>query len=116
MLEMKITITAEDAVISAINNLAKSLSQSGTQNVINVTEQKHTGAEIKPIADTAVPTAAPKYTLDMIANAGSALIDAGKLEQLMALLGKFGVESLTDLDPQNYGSIATELRALGAAI
>lgn len=64
----------------------------------------------------AVPTSAPQYTLDMIATAGSALIDAGKMDQLMGLLGKFGVASLTELAPENYGAVANELRAMGAAI
>lgn len=64
----------------------------------------------------AVPTSAPQYTLDMIATAGSALIDAGKMDQLMGLLGKFGVVSLTELAPESYGAVANELRALGAAI
>lgn len=64
----------------------------------------------------AVPTSAPQYTLDMIATAGSALIDAGKMDQLMGLLGKFGVASLTELAPESYGAIANELRALGTAI
>ena len=64
----------------------------------------------------AVPTAAPQYTLEMIATAGSALIDAGKMDQLMLLLNKFGVASLTDIDPNNYGAVANELRAMGAAI
>lgn len=63
-----------------------------------------------------VPTSAPQYTLEMIATAGSALIDAGKMDQLMQLLGKFGVASLTELAPDNYGAMANELRALGAAI
>lgn len=63
-----------------------------------------------------VPTSAPQYTLDMIASAGATLIDAGKMEQLMQLLDRFGVKSLTELSPENYGAIATELRALGAAI
>ena len=67
-------------------------------------------------AAPAVPTSAPQYTLDMIATAGSALIDAGKMDQLMGLLGKFGVESLTELAPESYGAVANELRALGAAI
>ena len=64
----------------------------------------------------AVPTSAPQYTLDMIATAGSALIDAGKMNQLMQLLGKFGVASLTELAPESYGAVAGELRALGATI
>lgn len=63
-----------------------------------------------------VPTSAPQYTLDMIATAGSALIDAGKMDQLMQLLGKFGIASLTELAPENYGAMANELRAIGASI
>ena len=73
-----------------------------------------------PVANTApaptAPTSAPQYTLDMIATAGSALIDAGKMDQLMQLLGRFGVASLTELAPESYGAVAGELRALGAAI
>lgn len=89
----------------------------------------HTAAQIAPtvpvvqpapVANTApaptVPTSAPQYTLDMIATAGSALIDAGKMDQLMQLLGKFGVASLTELAPESYGAVAGELRALGATI
>ncbi len=64
----------------------------------------------------AVPTSAPQYTLEMIATAGSALLDAGKMEQLMQLLGRFGVASLTELAPESYGAVANELRAMGAAI
>lgn len=74
---------------------------------------------VAPVANTApapVPTAAPQYTLDMIATAGSALIDAGKMDQLMQLLAKFGVASLTELAPDHYGAVAMELRTLGAAI
>ena len=73
-----------------------------------------------PVANTTpaptAPTSAPQYTLDMIATAGSALIDAGKMDQLMQLLGKFGVASLTELAPESYGAVAGELRALGATI
>lgn len=75
---------------------------------------------VTPVANVApapaVPTSAPQYTLDMIATAGSALIDAGKMDQLMQLLGKFGVASLTELAPESYGAVANELRAMGAAI
>lgn len=63
-----------------------------------------------------VPTAAPQYTLEMLAKAGTALIDAGRMNDVMALLGKFGVEALTSLDPSMYGAMATELRNLGAQI
>ena len=73
-------------------------------------------APTAPAQAPTVPTSAPQYTLEMIANAGSSLIDAGKMDQLMGLLGRFGVASLTELAPENYGAIAGELRALGATI
>lgn len=69
----------------------------------------------QPIAP-AVPTGAPTYTLEMLATAGAALIDAGKMDALLNLLGKYGVAALTALDPAQYGSVASDLRALGAQI
>ena len=68
-----------------------------------------------PVA-SAVPTGAPTYTLDMIARAGAALVDAGKMDALCGLLAKYGVEALTALDPVQYGNFANDLRALGAQI
>ena len=67
-------------------------------------------------APNGVPTAAPQYTLEMIAKAGTALVDAGKTAEVSALLARYGVEVLTALDPSMYGSIAMELRAMGAQI
>lgn len=63
-----------------------------------------------------VPTSAPQYTLEMLAKAGTALIDAGKMNELSALLAKYGVEALTSLNPAQYGVFANELRGMGAAI
>ena len=63
-----------------------------------------------------VPTAAPAYTLEMIATAGTALIDAGKMKLLTDLIARYGISSITELDPSQYGAFATELRALGAQI
>ena len=68
-----------------------------------------------PVAP-AVPTGAPTYTLEMSARAGTALVDAGKMDALCALLAKYGVEALTALDPAQYGNFANDLRALGAQI
>lgn len=65
----------------------------------------------------AIPvTTAPAYTLDQIAKAGASLVDAGKMEQLLALLTKHGVQAVTQIQPDQYGAFATELRALGAQI
>ena len=144
MLEIKITICAPD-LSDAINSLAKSIAGRNTASVPteDSPEQKDNAkncapanTQAAPTAPTAptvpsgaavkdgggnpqpsiIPTAAPQYTLDMIATAGSALIDAGKISQLVQLLSKFGVASLTELAPENYGAMAADLRALGASI
>lgn len=65
----------------------------------------------------AVPiAAAPGYTSEQLSRAGAALVDAGKRDQLVALLLQHGVQALTQLDPAQYGAFATELRGLGAQI
>lgn len=145
MLEMKITIAAPD-LAAAINNLAVALANGNTvpaekpAKAEKQTEAKDaaqqapvnpmqaTGAPLSatpaqtaaPVANapvaSAVPTGAPTYTLDMIARAGAALIDAGKMDALCGLLAKYGVEALTALDPAQYGNFANDLRALGALI
>lgn len=144
MLEMKITIAAPD-LAAAINNLAAALDgntvpaekpakaekQTEAKDAAQqapVNPMQATGAPLSatpaqtvvPVANapvaSAVPTGAPTYTLDMIARAGAALVDAGKMDALCGLLAKYGVEALTALDPAQYGNFANDLRALGAQI
>lgn len=145
MLEMKITIAAPD-LAAAINNLAVALANGNTvpaekpAKAEKQTEAKDTAQQapvnpmqatgaplsatpaqtVAPVANvpvaSAVPTGAPTYTLDMIARAGAALVDAGKMDALCGLLAKYGVEALTALDPAQYGNFANDLRALGAQI
>lgn len=68
-------------------------------------------------AAPAVPVAsAPAYTLDQISRAGAALVDAGKGPQLVALLGEYGVQAVTQLSPDRYGDFATKMRGLGARL
>ena len=64
-----------------------------------------------------VPTAAaPTYTYEVLARAASQLMDAGKQQQLVTLLGQFGVQSLMTLPKERYGEFATALRSLGAKL
>jgi hypothetical protein len=65
----------------------------------------------------AVPVAAaPAYTHEQIMTAGAALMDAGKTNELIALLNAFGVQAVTHLKAEQLGAFATELRKLGAQI
>jgi len=70
-----------------------------------------------PAPVPAVPVApAPTYNRDQIMTAGAALIDAGKINELMGLLNAFGVQAVTQLKQDQLGAFATELRKLGAQI
>ena len=69
-----------------------------------------------PAAPAVPVTTAPSYTLDQIAKAGASLVDAGKMEPLLALLSRYGVQAVTQIAPEHYGAFAAELRALGAQI
>lgn len=145
MTEVKITITAPE-LANAINNLAAALagktsldnpdkSVQTEQNVMQynpVTPVAPVSAPAQvtnivtppalsptPAAQTpanTVPTGVPQYTMGMLAVAGTALIDAGRMGELCGLLAKYGVESVTALNPAQYGAFATDLRALGAQI
>ena len=72
-----------------------------------------------PMPAAPAPAAAPaakKYTRDEIAKAGSVLASQGKIPELLALLNKYGVQSVVQLDPGKYDAFANDLRALGAAL
>lgn len=134
---LEIRITAPE-LSEAINNLAAALTAhaetnpSGVTNgatpasdaSVNVEAPVPTEEEIPvdvaptPVVPTApvAPAPVPQYTLEAIAKAGSALVDAGKIGEVTALLAKYGVDILTNLDPSKYSEFATDLRALGAQL
>lgn len=63
-----------------------------------------------------VPTTAPSYTHDGIANAAIALMDNGKQPELLALLDEFGVKAVPQLPEDKLGAFALRLRGMGAEI
>lgn len=63
-----------------------------------------------------VPTTVQTYTQEQLALAATALVDAGRLGELQALLAAFNIQALTQLPQEQYGNFATQLRALGAKI
>ena len=74
-------------------------------------------APVQPAAPTPAPAPAQKaLTLTDISNAGAKLVDRGLMPQLVALLGKYGVQTVLALDPSKYEAFAVDLRALGANI
>lgn len=79
-----------------------------------------------PVQQQSAPVTAPAniapvsqpctYTIEQIQAACAPLMDAGKQQELVGLLAKFGVQSLPQLTNEQYGAFATELRGLGAKI
>lgn len=63
-----------------------------------------------------VTAAAPVIDLETISRAGAALIDQGKMQDILALLKKYGVMAVNKLDPSQFPAFANDLRALGADI
>ena len=118
-LTMTIQIEAPD-LVAALTQLAAAIHPSA--QTLNIPQpQVPAPAAPVPVAVAApapvpVTPQPPAYTLDQLAKAGAALVDAGKMESLMALLAKYGVQAVTQLPPAQYGAFATELRALGAQI
>lgn len=69
-----------------------------------------------PAQVTAVPTTPQSFSLEQLAVAATQINDAGRRNELVALINSFGVQSLTALPKEMYGAFATQLRAMGAKI
>lgn len=70
----------------------------------------------QPVQQAASVPQQKAITIDMLAAAGAPLVDQGKMQQLMALLNKYGVQAITQLTPDKYDAFAADLRAIGAQI
>lgn len=138
MMEMKITVEAPDLAASILK-LAEAIASGPDPGILTPDEPlpvaSYPTAPAQAPSPAPAPTAgqtsaapgntpaptvpvagAPTYTLDQISRAGASLVDAGKMQQLLELLGRYGVQAVTQLQPEQYGAFATELRALGAQI
>lgn len=120
-------------LVDALNNLAAALS-GGTVtpvapvNRVNMTAPAPANVDVQVApAPDANPTPAPDanptpaaaikpVTFDEIVTAGSQLLDAGRMADLLNLLKGFGVQAITQLKPEQYADVAVALRGLGAKI
>lgn len=74
-----------------------------------------TAAQSTPATQPSPPNAV-NYTIEQLSVAGAALCEQGKMAQLISLLGKYGVQAVTQLKPTPnvLNPFAAELKALGA--
>ena len=78
---------------------------------------------VPPVATAAPSAPAPteataNYTIEQLSVAGAALCEQGKMAQLIALLGKYGVQAVTQLKPTPdvLNAFAAEMKALGTKL
>lgn len=69
-----------------------------------------------PIPTQTAPTSVPNYTIEQLQTAIAPLLDAGKVQQIQALVQSFGVNTLMDIPQERYGEFANGLRALGGVL
>lgn len=117
-MEIKVSIVIETPELTAaINNLAAALG--GIVKTAPSLPTLETAPELPAATPTpaAVPVAPPpQFTKDQIMQAGAKLMDAGKANELIALLRSFNVRAVMDLKPEQLGAFATAMRELGAEI
>lgn len=125
MNEFKITVEIP-GLSEAITALANALGQPQDRNAdqpdtTTTPRAEETPVEVSQSAPTAPAAPAPteekkRYTLEDLSRAGAALIDQGKMPQLLGLLEQHGVKAVTQLSIDAYPAFAEALRALGASL
>jgi len=136
MFEAKITIETP-GLSQAINRLADAMAYPAAHAAsLTVQPAPVTPPAPAPAAPTAAPVAspappvpatppvtpplapAPGFTLEQISRAGADFITAnpGKYQELVTLFGQFGISTVDQLKPEQYGAFATALRGLGAKL
>lgn len=138
-MEIKVTVDLGEKTAALLGTFVAALSSNKSVSVgapaskttiktpIETPATQEVKTEVKPTApvveetpveaEATVPTTAPTYTLIELGNAAKAILDAGNVEKLKALLtDQFGVKALTELAPERYGEFATAIRAMGAKI
>ncbi len=106
-------VSAPVEVAATQQNVAAEIQQIPTTNSVSTNM-------VSPVVNTpsapAHSEAATNYTIEQLSVAGAALCEQGKMAQLIALLGKYGVQAVTQLKPTSdvLNPFAAELKALGA--
>lgn len=132
MYEIKITVEIPglpEALLALANAMRlQPLSSDDQGKTAAVNKPVEAAKPVEAVAQTAQATSsvpaqtvqpaveAKSYTLDELSRAGAALIDQGKMPQLLELLKKYGVQAVTQLNPATYPAFVEEMKALGAQL
>lgn len=116
MIEIKVTGATLEEIRDALNELYAKKETAATAPTAAEAPSAPTAAPTA--APTSSPTEAPTFTLAQVAKAGADFVSAhpDKMQDLVAKLQAYGVQSVAQLLDDQLGSFATELRAMGGAI
>lgn len=127
MIEIKVTGATREEIRDALNELyakKETAATAPTAAPASVLSAPVTGASTAAPtaapteAPTSAPTEAPTFTLAQVAKAGADFVSAhpDKMQDLVAKLQAYGVQSVAQLRGDQLGAFATELRAMGGEI
>lgn len=68
------------------------------------------------VVPQAIPTAQANFTMDQLAVAMSNAVNAGKMNTVLEILHSFGVQALTQVNPNDYSKLATKLKENGIEV
>lgn len=83
-----------------------------TQQAQGITQAQDTAT----VETQVIPTAIETFTREDIAKAMASAMDMGKMDVIQNILTTYNAQSLMDIAPENYGSIALMLREAGVKI
>lgn len=115
MLEIKVTVDIPSLVEAAKILAARQPVKAEEPKVVPMPAAAPVAAPVAPVAPVAAP-AGP--TRAAVATAGAQLLSQqpGLQTQLVALLGKYGAQTVQDVPEEQLGAFADDLRGLGARI
>lgn len=118
-MELKLTISASQEVLDAINNLASALQGRVVNEVVaevpqevvtkkpkKVTEAKE---EVKEVETAVVKPADSEITIETIRAKVQEVAQNGKRDEVKALLGEFNVSRVSDLQEADFENFMTQL-------
>ncbi|SCL87943.1 hypothetical protein [Sporanaerobacter sp. PP17-6a] len=108
-MDIQVTVTISNKLEEILNNLIAAMEG-------KIATQQPVQQPVQPIQPENIPIQTISYTMEQLAVAATQLMDAGKRNELIGLLGQFGVQALTALPKKQYGAFATKLREMGAKI
>ena len=130
-MDLNITIRGEKELVGAIKATAEALQllagkqKDGTptqtvQQAVQEMSAQQAAVQQQSVQQQSVQqtvqTQQITYTPDDLSKAAVTLMDLGKQQELLNLLAQFGVQSMPELKPEQYGAFALALREKGANI